>query len=111
MEATALHSPASFFDTQPFRWTRAARELKGKLPPPFSGWWWLGNPFWPKRSWAVTGVAQGLLLGRDNNRGRAGWQQLSQERGFHINNELLPARAGGDSSPPLRIPPAVLSGH
>lgn len=35
------------------------------------------------------GAAQGLLLGRDNNRGRVGWQKPSQEWGFHINNELL----------------------
>lgn len=39
------------------------------------------------------GAAQGLLLGRDNNRGRVGWQKPSQEWGFHINNELLPGQS------------------
>lgn len=59
--------------------------MKGKLSPLAP---WAGEPVWALRM--ATGATQGLLLGRDNDRGRVGWQKPSQEQGFHMNNELLP---------------------
>lgn len=38
------------------------------------------EPVWVLR--VATGATQGLLLGRDNNRGRVGWQKPSQKQAF-----------------------------
>jgi hypothetical protein len=64
--------------------------MKGKLIPPASlGRQWLGNPFWPQEEWGSIGC----VLGRDNNRGRVGWQKPSPKWGFHVNNEWLPSQS------------------
>lgn len=49
---------------------------------------WAGESAWALR--VATGATQGLLLGRDNDIGRVGWQRPSQEHSLHINNELPP---------------------
>jgi hypothetical protein len=47
------------------------------------GWWILALR-------VATGATQGLLLGRDNDIGRVGWQRPSHEHSLYINNEPLP---------------------